>query len=474
MNDGMRRALRPVKRRIRRNRFLRGAAAGLAAGLAAAAALQAVSFLMPVPDRGLWAAAVIAAVTAAVAAACALRPVRDTAAAKAADACGLKERAITALEEGDGPMMRLQREDARKALEGLDVRQIRPGSVRKQLIAATGCAAVLAALLLAGSPQDPAAEARKALAKTLSEGRQTIAQAAEEDREKLPEEKQSELRKITADLDRELERSRDAADALVALDKAEQRLEQMRRQTAGEVSDAAKAGTGTSDGNAEKAAGQEGSTQDGSGTQAASGQASAEAAAMPAGQMKTAEALATLKSAVSPALQKTGTPAQNGQPGTQAGTQGAAGAGMTGNNAGQGGMTGAAGGNNQNGRAGGGAGEGTTNEEQQGGGNSSSGMTVRGTREARYKETEYETIYDPEHIAKEKQDVMTEQFRMGDEGSAQIETGPGKGNTAGDVPWGDVLQEYADTEAQAADRENLTMKEKQWVNEYYRLLTEQQ
>ena len=45
---------------------------------------------------------------------------------------------------------------------------------------------------------------------------------------------------------------------------------------------------------------------------------------------------------------------------------------------------------------------------------------------------------------------MTEQFRMGDEGSAEIETGPGRGSTEGNVPWGEVLQEYAETEAQAA------------------------
>ena len=154
---------------------------------------------------------------------------------------------------------------------------------------------------------------------------------------------------------------------------------------------------------------------------------------------------------------------------------GQSGAGTGGNTPGQGGQNGnGAGGSGLNGLNGSGAGEGTTNEEQQGGGNSSSGMTVRGTREARYKETEYETIYDPEHIAKEKQDVMTEQFRMGDEDSTQIETGPGRGNISGDVPWNEALQEYADTEARVADRENLTMQEKQWVNEYYRLLTEQQ
>ena len=75
---------------------------------------------------------------------------------------------------------------------------------------------------------------------------------------------------------------------------------------------------------------------------------------------------------------------------------------------------------------------------------------------------------------RDKENVLTEQFRMSDEGGTQLETGPGRGNTSGDVPWSDVVQEYADTEAQAADRENLTVQERQWVNEYFRILTDQQ
>ena len=52
-------------------------------------------------------------------------------------------------------------------------------------------------------------------------------------------------------------------------------------------------------------------------------------------------------------------------------------------------------------------------------------------------------------------------------------TRTGRGSLSGDVPWGEALQDYADTEARAADRENLTIQERQWVDEYYRLLTEQ-
>ena len=164
-------ALRPVKHRIRRNRFLRGAAAGLAAGLAAAVILQAVSFFVPVPDRGLWAAAAAAAVMLLTALGNAARPVKDMTAAQAADACGLKERTVTALEGGDEPIRQLQRQDACKALDGLDVKQIRPGSAKKTLLAALGCAVLLGTLLLIPNAQDAEAAARKALNRTLQEGR---------------------------------------------------------------------------------------------------------------------------------------------------------------------------------------------------------------------------------------------------------------------------------------------------------------
>ena len=461
-------ALRPVKHRIRRNRFLRGAAAGLAAGLAAAVILQAAAFFVPVPDRGLWAAAAAAAVMLLTALENAARPVKDMTAAQAADACGLKERTVTALEGGDEPIRQLQRQDARRALEALNVKQIRPGSVKKALLAAMGCAVLLGTLLLIPNAQDTEAAARKALNRTLQEGRKTIEQAAEDDEERLPDEKKSELRKITADLNRELGESRDAADALVALDKAEQRLEQMRQETAGDKTD----GSGASGeaGSGEKTGNAEGKGEGENAGQAVDGQAgtASSASAGTAAQLQTLEALKALKGAVNPSLQAgngiQGIEGKNGTPVGQAGTG-------TGN--GQTGQNGAGSGKNPGGKTGGGAGEGTTNEEQQGDGNSSSGI-VKGNRDPRYKEVQYETIYDPEHIDKDKQDVMTEQFRTSDEGSAQIETGPGRGNLNGDVPWGEALQEYADTEARAADRENLTTQERQWVNDYYKLLTEQQ
>ena len=120
-----------------------------------------------------------------------------------------------------------------------------------------------------------------------------------------------------------------------------------------------------------------------------------------------------------------------------------------------------------------GAGEGTTNLEQGGGGKLPGGL-AKGNRDPKYKETQYETIYDPERTELDVRDEMTNQNRLGNEESLQAETGPGKGSLGGSVPWDEVFREYEETETRSAERENLTTKERQWVKDYYSLLTDQQ
>ena len=472
MNYELKQALRPVKMKIRRNRFLRGTVTGLAAGLGTAVLLQAVSFFVPVPDRGLWAAAAGAAVLLLTAIGNALRPVKNNTAAEAADACGLKERVITALEEGqrtsgsEGDIVLLQRKDACAALEGLDVKQIRPGNVKKQLLAALGCAVLLGGLLLIPSPRDPEAAARKALTRTMQEGREAITRAAETDEENLTEEKKNELRKITDDLKRDLEKSRDAADAMVALDRAEQRLENFRKQTAGDAAAAAEGMNGNGENQTAENGEKTGNSSENASGQAGEGQqgAASGSTGMTAGQMQTMQALSSLKSAVNPSAgQETDMKGNTGLQGTGAGQgqKGQNGSGMNGANGGSSGD-----------QTGTGAGEGSTNEEQKGSSQNSGSHTI-GSRDPKYKEEQYETIYDPERTERTRKDVMTEQDRLGDDGSVQLETGPGKGNTGGNVPWNEALNDYAETEARAADRENLTVQERQWVNNYFTLLTEQ-
>ena len=462
MNNELLKALRPVKRRVRRNRLLRGAAWGLAAGLGAALIVRIIALLTPVEGIWLWALASVAAFTLSFAAGNALRPVADRTAAQAADGCGLKERAITALEQAgsETEICALQREDACRALQDLEVRKIRTGSVRKQLLAALGCGMLVLVLLLIPSPRDREAEARSTLRRILKEGTEEIDKAAAEDEERLTSEQRSELRKLTEDLKRELLDSRDETDALVALDRAEQRLEQMENRTAGEALAAAdgketenNAGEGNENGDA----------ADGTGTTAAgkTAQASGNKNSIRTGKLGTRTALEALKSAVNPAEAKKG--AQTSAAGLQEG------AGQGEGQSGQGNPTGSSGGN----KAANGAGEGSTNLEQEGGGKLQGGL-ARGNREPKYKEAEYETIYDPERTDISVRDEMTNQNRLENEDSLQAETGPGKGNLGGSVPWDKVFREYEETETMSAGRENLTTKERQWVNDYYSLLTGQQ
>ena len=68
---------------------------------------------------------------------------------------------------------------------------------------------------------------------------------------------------------------------------------------------------------------------------------------------------------------------------------------------------------------------------------------------------------------------MTEQNSLGKD-SVQIETGPGKGTLEGDVPFRQVVGEYAEQEAKAAESAYLTKEQKDWVDEYFRRLTDDQ
>ena len=493
MNDNIFRALRPVKARLRRNRFLRGLAFGLLGGLAAALAVRLVSLWVPMEHKWMLTLLPVPAGAILCAAGNALRPVRARDAAVAADDAGLRERAVTALEnaERETEICLLQRADACSALRGLDVKRIRPGSVKKILVASLCCCAALAALLAVHMPADRAAENRSALRRKLQEGSEQVARAAEEDGEHLSKEERAELRRLTAELNRDLAESRDEADALVALDRAEQRLEQLQMKTAGDaaaasaaLAQAGEAGTGSGeqknaegDGRQTQASsgnGQPGAQSPAGGQQAAASAATASTAAAP----KTASAMSALKTAVNPSLAqsarqgagsaaKSGASAGSGNSGT-AGTA----AGQQAQSSAQGSGLGGSGAGNQGNQAGGGAGEGSTNLEQNGGG-SSPGMHAAGTRNPRFKEEKYETIYDPERTEAARRDEITNQNRLGDEDSVQAETGPGKGRLGGDVPWGDVFGEYAETETRSAERENLTGQEREWVKEYFSKLTEQ-
>ena len=120
---------------------------------------------------------------------------------------------------------------------------------------------------------------------------------------------------------------------------------------------------------------------------------------------------------------------------------------------------------------GGGAGRGSTNEDM-GTGQAQNSAGAKGSEAAEYREGQYETIYDPERFGRATRDEMTNLNRQGED-SVQVETGPGRGTLQGDVPYGEVVREYAEAGTQAADRANLTDREKQWVRDYFTLLADQ-
>nr|AEW47922.1 hypothetical membrane-associated protein [uncultured microorganism] len=493
-------ALGPVQRRLRLRRLLQGAGGGFACGSLAALILLAVTSFVPLQDRWWIAAAAVTGCTLLGAAGNALRTVDPLESARAADACGLRERSVTALEMAEVPeteMTRFQRQDACEHLRNLDVKQI-PLRFPKRLAAAGAALLVLCAgtLLIPGGGDRVAAE-RKALQEKTADMIRTVDEAEKADEDGLTEKEKADLRKLTEELKRELNASREDLDVMVALDKAEQQLEklrseQMQEKTAGDVMSAAEAMNALAQ--AMQNAGMSEETAAALSEAMASGDAAAMSAALSgldADQMKelaeglTGQAQSMAEQLAEAAEQGNMSDAQMQalQAGMQANAQQASAlqqalsgmkAGFSGTGQQSGEQTGQSGtgqgGSNPQGPPGGGAGTGSTNEEQKGGGGGQQSGTNKGNRPPEFKEGEYETIYDPEKADTSSRDVMTEQNSQGKD-SVQIETGPGKGTLEGNVPFRQVVGEYAEQEALAAESAHLTKEQKEWVDEYFRQLT---
>ena len=513
-------ALGPVRSRLRLRRFVSGAGWGFAGSALAALILLAVTSFVPLANRWWIAGACVAGGTLLAAASNALRPVSPLEAARAADACGLRERAVTALElaeaekstpapqagvsRPEADITLLQRRDACERLQALDARQIRPAFPKRRLLAGALLLALCAATLLLPGGGDRAVAARQALETKTAAMAKAAEEAEKADEAGLTEKEKAELRKLTADLKRDLTASRDEADALVAVDKAEQQLQKLRQEQAQEKT----AGDAMSAMNALSQAMQS-AGMDAAADALAEALASGDAAAMSkalsdlsaedlqklseslqaeakalAEQLAEAAKQSELSEARMQALQQAANAQQSAtsQSAAQqattlqqalAGMKASLGAGQSQQSASQASMSGAgAGSGNNPGQSGGGAGTGSTNEEQKGGSGGKNSGGSKGTNPAEFKQTEYETIYDPEKVDVAARDVMTNQQSLGKD-SVQIETGPGKGSLEGNVPVSQVVGEYAEQEVKAAESANLTREQKQWVDEYFRKLTEE-
>ena len=138
-----------------------------------------------------------------------------------------------------------QRKDACEHLRALDTRKIRPAVPRRYWIAGAALLLLCAAAALIPGSGDRIVGTRRELAEKIAPMAAKIEEAAVKEEDGRSDEEKAELRKLTEELKRELSDSRDEVDALVALDRAEKRLEQLRRQTAGGAESAVRSSSST-------------------------------------------------------------------------------------------------------------------------------------------------------------------------------------------------------------------------------------
>lgn len=482
MNE-VKRALRPVKRRLRLLRLLRGVGVGALAAGAALLCVAALSFLLPIEKLYLTAALTSGGALLLCALIAFLLPIRDMDAARAADAHGLKERAQTALSVSEHTQMyALLISDTVSALEKFDYAQLRLPSVWRKCAVALGMAALAAALCLLPNPKQAEVKRAQAFESTMEEAALLVEEAAKDPMEALSQADRQELRLALEELERELERAEDAMDALLAVENAQQRIEKLQQRMAGDalsqmdnalrsggLSALADALEGTdaqqiesaladADANAlaEAAEGLDGEIQSALGA-AARGMQSGDvgSAARQLSQIGSA-AQASAGQKLSAASKLTSAlrsmAGASGASGSNQGAQGGQGAGQTG-------------------QSGGGAGQGSTNQGAQGAGRQESSGGHGGNADPKYKEGQYERIYDPTRLNADQTEISA-QSPQGEGETAQVQLGPGAGTMGEGLPYNQVVYDYASAAAQAADSQNLTAREREWVNSYFTALTQ--
>lgn len=453
--DAVRRALRPVSLRIRLCNIVSMLQIGLPVAAFAAFAWAVASFFTPIEALVRYALNSAAALMAAASVVGCARPVGARRAARAADALGLKERALTALYATDGGEMRaLQREDALKRLEALDVRTgIRPRARRAELIAGLALFMATAVLLIVPNPQQEALSNMRAFEKKIkalteaAEMRERPEMEAQEGREN------PELRRIERELLDRLKKSRNEREALTALNVAEQKLNRIEKEaSAGAYADDAAAGSSGSEnteGNDDESdtsasAGAQTAEASGSGSKGLSG----EAANAQLGDMSSL--ISQLRQGVNKASANIGQNGGNGMDGSQGD--------KSGNGEGQGQMPGEEGGS--------GAGRGTTNLDAGAGAEmkNKNGSGESGAPEHRVGQ--YESIYDPSRLDGADAEVMAE-GELNEGEISRVQLGPGEGQFDEDVPYDRVIGDYAQKAAKAAEDAALSPNVRQWVVKYF-------
>lgn len=319
-----------------------------------------------------------------------------------------------------------------------------------------------------------------AFEKTMEEASTQAQTESEKPMSDLSEKDRQELRKLLAELSREISESEDPMDAMLALGEAEQRLEALRERMAGDAVNQLNDVLNDNGLGALAEAMDSGEEQmmeaalesaEADSLYAASQQVSgdmqnmlgAAARAMQSGDISgAAGSLSQLQSAV-----QAGNFSQLGSASrllsSLRSTIGAGGQGQSGNGQSNGA------GNQPGANSGNGAGAGSTNQAQEGSGQEQTGR--RGNADPRYKEGEYESIYDPTRLDASQTEISA-QSPQGEGDSMQAQLGPGAGQIGESVPYNQVIYDYASAAVQAADNQNLTAQERSWVNAYFASLTE--
>lgn len=493
----IRSALRPVKGRMRVLRAVRCMCWGVMSGAALCAAILLVSFFVPLLDRALYLLLAALCPIALAGLGGLLWPIGTALAARRADECGLQERVQTALavQKRQDDMARLLRRDALRSLQTLRLRQAMPvRAARLPLYIAAGLTLACGAMLLIANPQDAVLREQRQLQQKIAAQQEKINETQKQlDEAALTQKQQQELRKILGDLARETGRAKNQREAMTSISRAQEQLNRLLNESKNAAMDALSQqgldslaqAMAQAQGDASQAledAMQQMDAQElaqalaDAADQAAAGdmseasealQAAAQAAA--SGNLSgAAQALGQLTSASMAASQMSAA-LQSAKTAVSGAGQSSASGQSSSNGNGSGSGQGAG----QGKGAGTGAGKGSTNEDA-GMSQANGAQRHAGSSMAQYKAGQYESIYDPTRLG-DGGEISQSTGKVTQNGEhSQLQLTPGLGNTQGSVPYDQVAGEYRDAAVQSAQQDNLPDYAKQWVNDYFTSLLEEQ
>lgn len=499
------RALGPVRLRVRLCRAARASGYALFSAAAFMLGLRVCMFFVPVERPAAYLAPFLA-LAALFVAAVFLWPVSNRRAVRAADDCGLMQRALTALElaADTSPIAQMQRADALESLRALDAKRALPVHMNRRWMAAMSLCIALSGTLcfFVPNPQNAVIAEKQSMREELGEQAEKIEKAADALPASMDPDQLAQLRKLAKELAGSLRASESARDALLALNEAGdaiQRIERQQVQSAvgaaskalgagglGELRQALESGDA---GQLQKAmenlaAGDSGalnqalssaaaSAPSGSALRAALQNAAqaAPGAAQNAALNQLAGKLSATASSASASQLSALVASAKAQLGGASGGKGAPAGGAGGQKgSGSGGGPGKGG---QGSGAGSGAGMGTTNQDagyreggaRRPGSNTGSGAPV-------VKTGAYESIYDPTRLGDGGEITQsTGQVSGGDVSRADL--APGLGTAGGTVPFAQGARSYGQAAAKAADRPGVPEDVQKMVNAYFSALIDE-